>query len=68
MFLELEFHQVRVILRTYCVGTYRIGIDSFYTVTREEWKVVAHEIGHGFGNYIGTSYEDMYLTVLNVIV
>jgi hypothetical protein len=33
----------------YCTQLLRSLNRPFYKVTREEWKVVAHEIGHGFG-------------------
>lgn len=48
MFLEQECHQVRIYLTLIVLFDFIHSIKLF-KVTREEWKVVAHEIGHGFG-------------------
>lgn len=33
------------------------GVSS---ITRDEWKVVAHEVGHGFGNFISQLYTNLH--------
>jgi hypothetical protein len=48
MFLEQECHQVCIYLTLIVLFNFIHSIKLF-KVTREEWKVVAHEIGHGFG-------------------
>lgn len=48
MFLEQECHQVCIYLTLVVLFEFSHSI-GLLKVTREEWKVVAHEIGHGFG-------------------
>jgi hypothetical protein len=48
MFLEQECHQVCIYLTSIVLFEF-IYSTKLFKVTREEWKVVAHEIGHGFG-------------------
>jgi hypothetical protein len=46
-------------LTLYCVvftdqgqlGQATVSGTGVSTIVKDEWKVVAHEVGHGFGNY-----------------